>query len=57
LPDGERPSPASSERGTGRDGTHPTLVFFRDGKELGERLSGEDIKRTALKAQVEALLA
>jgi thioredoxin-like negative regulator of GroEL len=35
----------------------PTLVFFRSGKELGERLSGDDIKRTALKAQVEALLA
>jgi thioredoxin-like negative regulator of GroEL len=35
----------------------PTLVFFKGGKELGERLSGDDIKRTALKAQVEALLA
>jgi thiol-disulfide isomerase/thioredoxin len=35
----------------------PTLVFFRDGKELGERLSGEDIQRTALKSRVEALLA
>jgi thioredoxin-like negative regulator of GroEL len=35
----------------------PTLLFFKGGKELGERLSGEDIKRTALKAQVEALLA
>jgi thioredoxin len=34
----------------------PTLVFFKGGKEMGERLSGEDIKRTALKAQVEALL-
>ncbi|HEX7488339.1 MAG TPA: thioredoxin family protein [Anaeromyxobacteraceae bacterium] len=36
---------------------NPTLVFFKGGKETGERLSGEDIKRTALKAQVEALLA
>jgi len=36
---------------------HPTLVFFKGGTERGERLSGEDIKRTALKAQVEALLA
>jgi thioredoxin 1 len=35
----------------------PTLVFFKGGKELGERLSGEDIQRTALKARVEALLA
>ncbi len=34
----------------------PTLVFFKAGKEAGERLSGDDIKRTALKAQVEALL-
>jgi thioredoxin reductase (NADPH)/thioredoxin 1 len=35
----------------------PTLVFFKSGKEMGDRLSGEDIQRTALKAQVEALLA
>jgi thiol-disulfide isomerase/thioredoxin len=36
----------------------PTLVFFdRGGVERGERLSGEEIKRTAIKAQVEALLA
>lgn len=35
----------------------PTLVFFKSGKESGERLSGEDVKRTALKAGVEALLA
>ena len=35
----------------------PTLVFFdRAGKEHGERLGGEEIKRTAIKAQVEALL-
>ncbi len=34
----------------------PTLLFFKDGKELGERLSGDDIKRTSLKASVEALL-
>jgi len=35
----------------------PTLVFFKGGKEVGQRLNGEDIKRTELKAQVEALLA
>ena len=34
----------------------PTLLFFKGGKELGERLTGDDIKRTALKASVEALL-
>ncbi|MBS1153376.1 MAG: Thioredoxin domain [Myxococcaceae bacterium] len=34
----------------------PTLIFFKGGQELGERLSGDDIKRTALKASVEALL-
>jgi thioredoxin-like negative regulator of GroEL len=35
----------------------PTVVFFKNGKELGERLTGEEIQRTALKARVEALLA
>jgi thioredoxin-like negative regulator of GroEL len=35
----------------------PTLVFFKAGQEIGGRLSGEDIKRTELKARVEALLA
>lgn len=36
----------------------PTLVFFdRAGQEQGARLGGEDVKRTAIKAQVEALLA
>jgi len=34
----------------------PTLVFFKEGKESGQRLTGNDIKRTDLKAQVEALL-
>ncbi|HEX9308865.1 MAG TPA: thioredoxin family protein [Anaeromyxobacter sp.] len=34
----------------------PTLVFFRAGREVGERMTGEEIKRTALKAGVEALL-
>jgi thiol-disulfide isomerase/thioredoxin len=34
----------------------PTLIFFKGGKEFGERLTGDDIKRTALKANVEALL-
>ena len=36
--------------------TSPTLLFFKSGKELGERLTGDDIKRTSLKASVEALL-
>lgn len=35
----------------------PTVLFFKGGKETGERLSGEEIKRTALKAQVDALVA
>jgi thioredoxin-like negative regulator of GroEL len=35
----------------------PTLVFFAGGREVGERMGGEDIKRTAIKAQVEGLLA
>jgi len=35
----------------------PTLVFFRGGAEIGERMSGEEIKRTAIKAQLEAMLA
>jgi thiol-disulfide isomerase/thioredoxin len=34
----------------------PTLLFFRAGKEVGERMTGEEIKKTALKAQVEAML-
>ena len=34
----------------------PTLVFLRGGKEIGERLSGDDIKRTELKGRVESLL-
>jgi thiol-disulfide isomerase/thioredoxin len=35
----------------------PTLIFFdRTGHEQGQRLGGEDIKRSAIKAQVEALL-
>ena len=35
----------------------PTLVFFKAGQEVGERLMGDDIQRSALKAQLEALLA
>lgn len=36
----------------------PTLIFFdRSGQEQGQRMGGEDIKRTAIKAQVEALLS
>jgi thioredoxin-like negative regulator of GroEL len=34
----------------------PTLLFLRGGEEKAERLSGEDIKRTALKARVEEML-
>jgi thioredoxin len=35
--------------------TSPTLVFFDGGKEIAERLSGEEIPRTAIKARVDAL--
>ncbi len=35
----------------------PTLIFFAGGVEVGDRLSGEEIKRSAIKQQVEALLA
>jgi thiol-disulfide isomerase/thioredoxin len=36
----------------------PTLIFFdRAGHEQGQRLGGDDIKRSAIKSQVEALLA
>ncbi|MFZ4578087.1 MAG: thioredoxin family protein [Myxococcota bacterium] len=34
----------------------PTLVFFKGGKELGERLAG-DIQRSAIKRAVEALVS
>lgn len=34
----------------------PTIVFLQNGTEKGERLSGDDIKRTDLKARVEAML-
>lgn len=34
----------------------PTVLFFSAGNETGERLSGEDIKRTDLKTRVEALV-
>jgi len=33
----------------------PTLLFFRGGREVGQRLTG-DIKKSELKAAVEALL-
>jgi thioredoxin len=36
--------------------TSPTVVFLNAGKEQSERLFGEDIKRTDLKARVEAML-
>jgi thiol-disulfide isomerase/thioredoxin len=35
----------------------PTLVFFKQGREVGERMTGEEIKKTALKAAVEAMLS
>ncbi len=35
----------------------PTLLFFKGGREVGARMSGEDIKRTAVKAAVESMLA
>jgi thiol-disulfide isomerase/thioredoxin len=34
----------------------PTLLFFKAGAEVGERMSGEEIKRTGIKAQVEAMI-
>jgi thiol-disulfide isomerase/thioredoxin len=35
----------------------PTLVFFKGGREVGARMTGEEIKRSALKAAVEQLLS
>jgi thiol-disulfide isomerase/thioredoxin len=35
----------------------PTLLFFKSGREVGARMSGEDVRRSALKAAVDALLA
>lgn len=35
----------------------PTLLFFRAGAEAGPRMSGEEIKRSEVKAAVEAMLA
>ncbi len=34
----------------------PTLIFLLRGKEDGKRLTGDEIKRTELKARVEAML-
>lgn len=34
----------------------PTVLFLSGGKETGERLTGDEIKRTDLKARAEALL-
>ena len=34
----------------------PTLLFLRGGQEQGERLTGGEIQRTAIKARVDALL-
>ena len=34
----------------------PTVVFLQGGAERGKRLSGGDIKRTELKARIEAML-
>jgi thiol-disulfide isomerase/thioredoxin len=35
----------------------PTLLFFKSGREVAARMTGEEIKRSALKATVEQLLA
>jgi thiol-disulfide isomerase/thioredoxin len=35
----------------------PTLLFLDAGREVAPRMSGEDIKRTAIKAAVESMLA
>ncbi len=35
----------------------PTLVFYEGGKEVGERMTGEEIKKSALKAAVEAMVS
>jgi thiol-disulfide isomerase/thioredoxin len=35
----------------------PTVLFFKGGREVGARMSGEDIKRSAMKSAVEALLS
>lgn len=34
----------------------PTVLFFKGGVEVGERMSGEEIKRSALKRAAEALV-
>ena len=34
----------------------PTVLFFKGGKEVGERMTGEEIKKTELKRAIEALL-
>jgi thioredoxin-like negative regulator of GroEL len=34
----------------------PTLLFFKGGVEVGDRMSGEEIRKTLLKAQVESLV-
>jgi hypothetical protein len=34
----------------------PTVLFFKGGKEVGARMTGEEIKRSALKAAAEQLL-
>jgi thiol-disulfide isomerase/thioredoxin len=34
----------------------PTLLFFKGGKEAAGRMSGEEIKRSEVKAAVEAML-
>jgi thiol-disulfide isomerase/thioredoxin len=34
----------------------PTLLFYKGGEEVGERMTGEEIRKTALKARVEAML-
>ncbi len=34
----------------------PTLVFYDRGREVGERMSGEEIKKSELRARVESML-
>lgn len=35
----------------------PTLLFFKGGREVAPRMTGEEIKRSAVKSAVEQLLA
>ncbi len=35
----------------------PTLVFYDRGEEVGERMTGEEIKKTEVRARVQSMLA